>query len=143
MTPVQHLAQAVLDSRADLAAPLADAVLGLTFGNAFAIAEKARFAERERLAERLMNEADFALRHFGDLGKHRRPHLSTSHSNSSTPTRPPRRSGDGRHPGGRSNRLGVRSFFPSSLHKPLRQPVNPAEGTNSRHHPPGWPVEPP
>lgn len=69
MTPIQHLAQAVLDGRADLAVPLADAILGLTFGHAHAIAERARIAERERIAERLLNEADYALRHFGELGE--------------------------------------------------------------------------
>ena len=30
---------------------------------------KARLVERERIAERLLNEADFALRHYGDLGE--------------------------------------------------------------------------
>lgn len=69
MTPIQHLARAVLDGRTDLSATLADAVLGLNFGHAFGIAEKARAAERERIAERLLNEASYASGHFGDLGE--------------------------------------------------------------------------
>ena len=69
MTPIQHLAHAVLDGREDLSVPLADAVLGLNFGHAYAVAEKARLAERERIAERLLNEASYALGHFGELGE--------------------------------------------------------------------------
>lgn len=67
--PIQHLARAVLDGRTDLSAALADAVLGLNFGHAFAIAKKARAAERERIAERLLSEAGHAIHHFGDLGE--------------------------------------------------------------------------
>jgi len=69
MTTTERLARAVLDGRGDLAAALADAVLETNTGFAFGIAERARAAERERIIGRLLNEADHAITHFGELGE--------------------------------------------------------------------------